>query len=434
MINASLGAHYSEKFIFQSLKQLLKQVFLIPKKDLRPHLQKKLAKLFESNKNNIQLVYKGRDAIELSLKKYGITNPKDGVITQAFTCSAIEEGILRAGATPLYTDIGKNQLNLTVESLEKTWAEHNSKHKIKAILVQHSLGHPAEIKKISAWCKKKNILLIEDLAQSFGATDEEKKLLGTYADTIILSFGRDKVIDAITGGAVIFKTNFNNLLKKSLIKKGNANKEKTIKLKPPTQKIILKDLAYPVITWIIRKTFYISVPLPTKRISLGKIIHLIFKKIGWLSSPTFAPTKKLTTMPTAIAPLVISQLETHKKIHQHRQTITSFYLENLENLPIHLFTKKDHLETGSLLRVALLVPNWPKLIKSWKKHNIHLADRWYRQPVDCGSQNCSQKYKKNSCPNAEKTSSQIINLPTHSKISLKDAEKIVNDIKNLYSK
>lgn len=468
MINASLGAHYSGKFVFQSFTQLLKQIFLIPQKDFRPRLKEKLAELLKSDKHNIQLVYKGRDAIELTLQRYGITDPKDVVITQAFTCSAIEEGISRAGATAIYTDIGKNQLNLTVASLEKTWTNNHSKYKIKAILVQHSLGHPAEIKNIAAWCKKKDIILIEDLAQSFGATDKNKKPLGTYADAIILSFGRDKVIDAITGGAVIFKTHFNSLLNKSLIKKDDTNKEKKkvkkvyhkgiheinskgreaslgccearegalgyIKLKTPTQKIILKDLSYPVITWLIRKTFLILVPFITKKISLGKIIHLFFKKINLLNSPTFAPTKSITSMPSVIATLVISQLEDYGEIKKHRQKITRFYLKNLEHLPIKFFTKHNHLETASLLRFALLVPKWKELLESWKKNNIHLDDRWYRQAVDCGSKNCSLQYKPKSCPNAEKTSNQIINLPTHSQISLKDADKIVSHIKNLYSK
>jgi dTDP-4-amino-4,6-dideoxygalactose transaminase len=61
-----------------------------------------------------------------------------------------------------------------------------------------------------------------------------------------------------------------------------------------------------------------------------------------------------------------------------------------------------------------------------------LTDRWYRDPVDCGRLQCETHYQTGSCPNAEKMSDTIINLPTHAKITVADAEKIIIVIKKYF--
>jgi dTDP-4-amino-4,6-dideoxygalactose transaminase len=400
MINASLGANYSNFFVWESLKQLGLALVGFEQPTVLKTLEKKLNQYFPGQVN---FVYKGRDAIELCLKELAITDKNHGVITQAFTCSAIEEGINRAGGTAVYADIGKDQLNLTVETLEQ--AKSNSTVQIKAVIVQHSLGHPAEIKKIEAWCKKNQINLIEDLAQSFGATAENNQLLGTTADAVILSFGRDKILDGVTGGAVIFKNSTHT----------------TPKLNQPAKKIILKDLSYPIISWLIRKTYSIG---------LGKIIHWLAKKTHWFYSPITSPTKTLNSLPSYFAKLINLQLDNLETTHQHRQKISQFYFDELKNLNLEILTNQKTLTHGSLLRFALTINNWPELIENLAKQQIYLADRWYRQPVDCGQHQCSTTYQKNSCPNAELVASKIINLPTHQQISIGDAEQIVAIIKN----
>ena len=65
------------------------------------------------------------------------------------------------------------------------------------------------------------------------------------------------------------------------------------------------------------------------------------------------------------------------------------------------------------------------LLNFLAKHQIYLFDRWYKKPVDSGSLKFSSNYQSSSCPQAEKLTQTIINLPTHQNISLADAEKIV---------
>jgi dTDP-4-amino-4,6-dideoxygalactose transaminase len=428
MISASLGAHYSSHFVTKSIG--LWWQTLVSKTSqagaATDQLKNQLKKQFGGQ---IVLTYKGRDAIELALKAHGLTNTRDVVLTQAFTCFAIEEAIIRAGATPGYVDIGEGQLNMTVKTLEQAHERINQAgQSAKAVIVQHSLGHPAEIAKIAAWCKTKQLLLIEDLAQSFGAaaTDSKTNLtnqanldkqvsptkpigqpLGSLADVVILSFGRDKIIDAVSGGGVIFRT----------------PSKQNFQLSQPAKTMILKDLAYPLLTWLIRTTY---------NWGLGKLIHKIATAVHLMTNPTQSPTNQVTGLPESLATLALLQLEQIDQAHQHRAQIAQLYLSELSNTPLQFITNQKDLESASLLRVAGTTNQPLGLLNFLKRHNIHLYDRWYRSPVDCGKLNCPTKYQPSSCSNAEQLANTIINLPTHQKITSRDAKKIIKLIKKYF--
>lgn len=404
MINASLGAHYSNQLVATSIKLFWQTLLGVKHQPALATLKHKLENTFSGQ---AVLTYKGRDAIELALRAYGLTDKKDLVLTQAFSCYAIEEGIARAGATASYVDVGKDQLNLTVTNLNKAYQQHGKQ--VKAVLVQHSLGHPAKIGQIRRWCDQHSVLLIEDLAQSFGSLGEGQPL-GTYGDAVVLSFGRDKVIDAITGGAVIFRT-----------KPVTVN---TTFLMPP-KLTVLKDLAYPFNTWFIRATYDLG---------LGKIYHRLLTMMGVMGNPTKSSTNTITGLPGSIALLALMQLKGVEKQLSHRQHIAQLYLKKLANTPLKMVTKLADAQQGTVLRVAATMDNPLALLNFMKQHGIHLTDRWYRTPVDCGSLQCDTVYQKRQCPQAEQLSNEIINLPTHQKITNTEAEKIIDIIKKFFTK
>jgi len=402
MINASLGAHYSSQLVHRSIGLWWRTLLGLPVTDVSSQLQAELEATFGGQ---AVLVYKGRDAIELALRGFGINTHSQTVLTQAFTCHAIEEAITRAGAHTHYVDLGKNQLNLTVETLSQAYKQAKN---VKAVIVQNTLGHPAEMAKLAAWCKKHEVLLIEDLAQSYGAT-ANGKLLGTFGDAVILSFGRDKVIDAVSGGAVIFRQKPTQSLPKL----------------PSTPKsAVLSDLAYPFFTWLIRSTYDVL---------LGKVIHKVLTVTGIMNNPTQSRTNMMTALPASLALLALWQLKQVEMVRRIRQVTAALYLEKLTDTPIKLLTKTAELKTGSLLRVAATIDKPQALLALLRAYNIHLTDRWYRTPVDCGQLKCETHYQAGSCPNAEKMSDTIINLPTHAKISLTDAEKIISIIKQFFA-
>ena len=72
--------------------------------------------------------------------------------------------------------------------------------KTRAIILQHTFGMPAELEKARAFAKRNNIFLIEDCAHSFGVIIDGK-MLGNEGDASFFSFGRDKVLSSVFGGA-----------------------------------------------------------------------------------------------------------------------------------------------------------------------------------------------------------------------------------------
>ncbi|MDD5710775.1 MAG: DegT/DnrJ/EryC1/StrS family aminotransferase [Candidatus Colwellbacteria bacterium] len=388
----SLGSNYSFGFALKAVGSLF-----MPNIGAQSALRQELGKRFGGE---ALLVYKGRDAIQCALEGFGI-GQGDVVLTQAFTCCAIEEAILRTGAVPLFVDVEKGGLNLSVGGLRTAYAE--AKHP-KAVIVQNTLGVPADIEGIRRWCDENKLLLIEDLAQSVGAVSREGKALGLYGDVVVLSFGRDKVIDAVSGGAVIFR--------QPASRKPKVNGKVGVG-------IIIKDMVYPILTWKIRKTH---------NFLLGKVILRMFRDVGLMTSAVASSTKTAAPMPAPYARLALRQLRNLDRELTHRREISKAYLDYLDSKAVGILINPSVVRNGANLRLPLWTENPDELLKYLKRKSIYLADRWYRSPVDCGRLSVKGTYKCGSCSNAEKLSEKIINLPTHTNVEKGDAIRIAKAI------
>ena len=96
--------------------------------------------------------------------------PGDEVITPGFTYIATAETVAILGATPVYVDVNPNTYNLDVEQLEVAITPRT-----KAIIPVSLYGQCADFDAINAIAAKYNIPVIEDAAQSFGATYKGRK-------------------------------------------------------------------------------------------------------------------------------------------------------------------------------------------------------------------------------------------------------------------
>jgi len=106
----------------------------------------------------------GTDALHLALRAAGI-GPGDEVITTAFTFIATAEAIAYVGATPVFVDIDTETYNINPTQIEKAVSSRT-----KAVIAVHLFGLPCDLQSISAICEKHELVLIEDCAQSFGAS------------------------------------------------------------------------------------------------------------------------------------------------------------------------------------------------------------------------------------------------------------------------
>ena len=139
----------------------------------------------------------GTDALQIAQMAFGIGSG-DEVITPGFTYIATAETVAILGATPVYVDVNPNTYNLDVEQLEAAITPRT-----KAIIPVSLYGQCADFDAINAIAAKYNIPVIEDAAQSFGATYKGRKScnLTTVACT---SFFPSKPLGCYGDGGAIF--------------------------------------------------------------------------------------------------------------------------------------------------------------------------------------------------------------------------------------
>jgi len=143
-------------------------------------------------------VASGTEALLISLMALGV-GPGDEVITTPFTFVATAEVIVLLGATPVYVDIEPDTCNINASRIEARITD-----KTKAIIPVSLYGQPADMDEINdVAARHKNIPVIEDAAQSFGATYKGKKS-GNLSTIGCTSFFPSKPLGCYGDGGAIF--------------------------------------------------------------------------------------------------------------------------------------------------------------------------------------------------------------------------------------
>lgn len=347
----------------------------------------------------VELFNSGRSALLAVLNAFSI-GAGDEVIIQAFTCVAVPNSIRWAGATPIYADITPSY-NLDPKDIEKKITP-----KTKAIIVQHTFGMPADMDAIQSISHKYKLLLIEDCAHGLGAAYKGKKL-GAIGDAAFFSFGRDKVVSSVWGGAAVISDAY----------KDEARRLKTYhdSLTMPGFFWIFQQLLHPVV---------FSVILPLYRLGLGKVLLAALQKLGLLSYPVY-PEEKLgiqprdfpSRYPNALSLLLERQLHKLDRFIAARTAVSLYYTHEL-----HHHVPPNDIKPG-FLRYPILVAKPDSIMRKAKVAGILLGN-WYRDVIAPHGVDMSVAgYTTGSCPVAEKAAARIINLPT--RISLSDARRVL---------
>jgi len=139
----------------------------------------------------------GTDALQIALMAVGV-GAGDEVITPSFSYIAAAEAITLLGATPVYADVDPETCNINVGQLRNLITD-----KTKAIVPVSLYGYPANFDVINPMADEFGIVVIEDAAQSFGASVDGKKScnLSTIGCT---SFFPTKPLGCYGDGGAIF--------------------------------------------------------------------------------------------------------------------------------------------------------------------------------------------------------------------------------------
>ena len=145
-------------------------------------------------------VANGTDAIELLLLGLGI-GAGDAVAVPSHTAVASASAIRRTGAEPVYIDLDPDTFTMRPDSLEMSM-QGPAGPRLKAVLAVHIYGHPADMQGLAAVCDRHGLILLEDGAQSHGATCQGKRV-GSLARGAAFSFYPTKNLGAIGDGGAI---------------------------------------------------------------------------------------------------------------------------------------------------------------------------------------------------------------------------------------
>lgn len=141
----------------------------------------------------------GTEAVHLALAALGV-GPGDEVITVSHTAVATVAAIELAGATPVLVDVEPRYYTIDPMRVETALTP-----KTKAVVAVHLYGQPADLDALTDLCRRKDLRLIEDCAQSHGARWKGRRT-GTFGDASAFSFYPTKNLGSIgDGGAVFFK-------------------------------------------------------------------------------------------------------------------------------------------------------------------------------------------------------------------------------------
>lgn len=146
----------------------------------------------------------GTDALQIAYMVYGI-GEGDAVFCPDITFISSTEPSKMLGATSVFCDIQPDTYNLCPESLERQIKAVLAEGKLtpRAVVAVDILGNPCDYDAIIPVCEKYGLILIEDAAQSFGATYKGKKCC-SFGQIATTSFFPAKPLGCYGDGGAIF--------------------------------------------------------------------------------------------------------------------------------------------------------------------------------------------------------------------------------------
>lgn len=137
----------------------------------------------------------GTATLHLAVKLAGV-KPGDHVFCSDMTFGATVNPVVYEGGIPIFIDTEYDTWNMDPVALEKAFEMYPD---VKVVVLVHLYGTPAKIDEIKAICQKHNAIIIEDAAESLGATYKEMQT-GTFGAYNAISFNGNKIITGSSGG------------------------------------------------------------------------------------------------------------------------------------------------------------------------------------------------------------------------------------------
>ncbi|MCK4341673.1 MAG: DegT/DnrJ/EryC1/StrS family aminotransferase [Phycisphaerae bacterium] len=355
--------------------------------------------------------WKGRIALYAILKALDI-GPGDEVIVPGYTCVMVPGPVIYTGATPIYVDI-EPEFYITPAA---DVADRISP-RTKAILVQHTYGFPAPVREIRTVADQRGIPILEDCCHTFGGR-VNGELLGTLGTAAFFSGQWNKPYSTGLGGlALVHDQDLAARVRAEQAKYPVPGRKAAFML--ASQLLVYEVCLYPSTTALATRLFRWM----TKK---GLVV-------GSSSSAEFE-----SSMPAnyALGPAPVQCRLGRREVGRaaanlaKRSHATQRYLAELPKLGYRVPRIPEHWDTP-LLRFPLRVANKEQALAQAARHGVEIGS-WFECPLHpIETDHKAFCYLERMCPVSEKATAEVINLPTHRRVSDRDIDKTLAFVRDV---
>lgn len=340
-------------------------------------------------------VPQGRVGIYLALR--AVLRERRRVVLSPYTIHDVINMVVSAGGIPVFADIERRTCNIDPEQIESLVDDDTG-----AVLITHLHGLACDVEPIVRICKSRNIALIEDAAQAFGATVGDRPV-GTIGNVGVYSFGMAKNINSFYGGLVV--TGEDDVA--SQVRSELAN------YPPMEMSRFLARVGFCAVGEILTAPPLFG--LMTYRIfRYGELneVEAIRRRVRGEDQPRLLqtiPEDYLRCMTALQARLALRLLDAYKEHQRYRRTIASIYhaelggIEEIECPPI------DNSGSHVYLTYPIQVSDRRALLQYLVRGGRDLA---VQHMGNTASYPCFKRFSR-TCAVAARTASQVLLLPTY---------------------
>ena len=356
--------------------------------------------------------WKGRVSLYAILSTLGVSGG-DEVILPGYTCVMDVNPIKYLGAKPVYVDIEPNTFNMNVDLLEDKITPNT-----KVIIAQHTYGYVCDMDRILEIADRKGVTVIEDCCLCVGSR-YKGKLAGTFSKASYFSGQWNKPFTTGLGG--MLTTNDQDL---------------SAALTELCDKQLCQPSAKEVFMLFAQLAIYRTFIYPRTTALAQSLFRWLTKKgivVGSSSTAEFVPEMApdfFKAMSNVQARAGIGQLKKLDKNIAHRKVMANLYDDLLSQKGWTPRQYDKSLMDPVMVRYPVRINQKEKALAQAASAGVELGS-WFEcplHPIETPLQ--AYDYSPGQCPQAEKASQQVVNLPLHPRANEKTVARTVDFIEN----
>lgn len=327
----------------------------------------------------------------------------DEVLLQAPTHIVVANAIRYLGARPVYVDCEFDTYNIDLDQ-----AEQRMSSRTKVLLLQHTFGIPVDLDAALALARRHHVDIIEDCVHALGSTYRGRQV-GSFGRAAFFSSEETKTISTTLGGMAV-----------------TDDPEVAARLQA-FQASCLWPHPWLAARCLLKLALYHVLMEPHVHRYMREIYELLGRRHP-LPRPTSAeeergarPPRYEQRLSNAQAALGLRQLRRLEANLAHRQAIANVYTMRLPSLGISVPRPPAHAQPA-FVRYPIWVADRAVLLRAAARQA--LLGTWFTSVLEDADSPAAGGYEFGSCPRAEAVAQHLANLPTHPRVTVRDADAL----------